>query len=75
MLFRSHIEFGDRGEQRIELDIRHARVKEAAETFDKAKHFDLALVGPHHRPMDGRIQSRRIAPGGENSDPLYASSS
>ena len=35
------VEFGDRGEERVQVDVRHARVEQAAEPLDEADDLDL----------------------------------
>ena len=51
--------------------MRHPRIEETAEPFDEAEHFELALAGSRDGAVDGGVECRRVAAGGENPDPLH----
>ena len=62
------IEFGNFLVQRIEMNVRHARVEQAVEALDEAEDLDLELVGAHDRAVDGGVERGRVAAGGEDAD-------
>ena len=57
--------------ERIEMHVRDARVEEAVEALDESVDFDLQLIRARDGPVDGRVQRRRVAAGGENSDTFH----
>ena len=65
------IEFGNFLEQRIEMDMRHARVEQAVEALDEADDFDLELVGAHDRAVNGGVERGRVAAGGQDADAFH----
>ncbi len=65
------VEFGNFLKERIEMNMRHARVEQAVEPLDQADDFDLELVGADHGAMNGGVQSRRIAAGGQDADAFH----
>ena len=69
-----HVQFGNRGEQRVEVDVRHAGVEQAAEALDEAEHLDAALVGPGDGAVNGGVQGRGIAAGGQDADAFHGGS-
>ena len=46
-------------------------VQQAAEALDEAVDLDPALVGAHHRALDGGVQGRRVAARRQDADPLH----
>ena len=66
------VQFGDRGKERIEPDVRHARIEQAAEAFDKAQHLDFALVRADNGPIDRGVQGRSITASGKYADAFHA---
>ena len=46
------VEFGNFLIERIQMNVRHARIEQAVETLDEAEDFDLELVGAR-RPRRG----------------------
>ena len=65
------IEFGNGPEERIEMDVRHARIEQAVEPLDEAEDFDLELVGARDRAMNRGVERGRVAAGGENADAFH----
>ncbi len=65
------IEFGNFLKQRIEMDVRDARIEQAVETLDQADDFDLELVGAHDRAVDGGVERGSVAAGRENADAFH----
>ena len=65
------IEFGNLLKQRIQVDVRHARVEEAVEALDEAEDFDPQLVGAHDGAVNGGVERRRVAAGGQNADAFH----
>ena len=69
---RARIQLGNRTEERIEADVRNARVEEAAEALDEAEQLDTALAGAHDSAVNGRVQSRSVAACGQDADAFHA---
>src|SRR5208283_3053729 len=65
------IQFGKAGEQGVKMDVRHARIEQAAEALDEAEDFDLALIGPRHRAVDGGVQGGGIPAGRQDADAFH----
>ncbi len=65
------IELRDFLEQRVQVKVRHARVEEAVEALDEPVDLNPKLVGADHRPMDRRVERRRIAAGGQDADAFH----
>ena len=59
------IEFRNFLVKRIEVNVRHTWIKEAVEAFDEADNFNPELVAANDRALDGGVERRRIAAGGE----------
>ena len=51
--------------------MRDARVEEAVEALDESVDFDLQLIRPLDGAVNGCVQRRRVASGGENTDTLH----
>ena len=64
-------ELGDLLEQRVEVDVGHRMVQEAAEPLDDPEDLDPVFVGSFDRAFDGRIEGGRVAPRREDADPLH----
>ena len=65
------VELGNLLKQRIEVDVRHARVEEAVEALDEPEDFDPELVGAHDGAVDGGVERGRVAAGGEDADAFH----
>ena len=65
------VELRDGGEQRVQPHVGHPRIEQAAEPLDEADHLDFALVGAHDRAVHRRVQSRRVAAGGQQTNTLH----
>ena len=52
------VQFGNLLKQRIEMNVRHARIEQAVESLDQADDFDLELVGARDRAVNGGVQGR-----------------
>ena len=65
------IELRDLVEERIEVNVRDARIEEAVEAFDEAEDLDLELVGAHDGAVDGGVERGRVAARGEDADAFH----
>jgi hypothetical protein len=65
------VEFGNFLKQRVEMNVRHARVEQAVEPLDEADNFDLELVGAHHRAVNGGVQRGGVAAGGQDANAFH----
>ena len=65
------IELGNFLEQRIQMDVRHARVEQAVEALDEAEDFDPQLVGAHDGAVNGGVERGRVAAGRQNADAFH----
>ena len=65
------IELGNLLKERIQVHVRHARVEQAIEALDEPVDLDLQLVGAHDRAVNGGVERRRVATGGENADAFH----
>src|SRR5262249_1259204 len=65
------VQLGDGGEQRVEVDVRHARGEQAAEALDEADHLDAPLVGAGDGAAQGGVKGGRVAAGGQDADALH----
>ena len=65
------IELGNLLEQRIQMHVRHARVEQAVEPLDQPVDLDPQLVGADDRAVNGGVQRRRVAPGGQDADAFH----
>src|SRR5215470_4542968 len=54
------------------MNMRHARIKEAIESFDETVEFDRQLVGAHNRAVKGRVECGSIASSGENANSFHS---
>src|SRR5262249_34631471 len=61
--------------ERVQMNVRHARIEQAAEALDEADHFDFSLTGASDSTVNGCIQGRRIAAGRQDSNALHAAAS
>jgi hypothetical protein len=57
------------------VDVGNAGIEEAVEALDEADDFDLELVGAFDGAVDGGVEGRRVAAGGQDPDALHARSS
>jgi hypothetical protein len=53
------------------MDMGNARVKEAVEAFDETVQLDLQFVRPDDSAVNRRIERRRVASCGENTNPFH----
>ena len=65
------IELGNLLEQRIQVDVRHARIEQAVEALDQPVDFNLELVGADDGAVDGGVQRRRVAAGRQDADAFH----
>ena len=49
----------------------HPRVEEATEPLDETKDLDPALVGSDDGAVNGGVQGRCVAVGGQDADPFH----
>ncbi len=47
--------------ERVEMNVRNRRVKQAVESLDQAEDFDAKLVGANDRAVNGRVQGRCVS--------------
>ena len=58
--------------QRVEMDVRDARVEQAVEAFDEADRSRLrSWLARDDGAVNGGVQRRRIAAGGQNADAFH----
>ena len=69
------VEFGDLVEQRVQVDVGHLVIQQAAEPLDDAEDLDPGLVGPLDGAYDGRVEGGRVAARRQDADPLHRLSS
>ena len=65
------VEFRDGLIQGIQVNVRHKRVEQAAETLDDSDHFHAGAVGLRHHAGDCRVERGGISPGRQDTDPLH----
>ena len=65
------IELRDGLEQRIQMHVRHARVEQAVEALDEPVDLDPQLVGADDGAVDGGVERRRVAAGGQDADAFH----
>ena len=65
------IELGNLLKERIQMDVRHARIEQAVEALDEPVDLDPQLVGAHDRAVDGGVQRGRVAAGREDADAFH----
>ncbi len=66
------VELRDLGVERVQVDVGDGVVEEAAEALDEAEDLDPALVGAHHRALDGGVERRGVATRRQDPDPLHS---
>ena len=53
------------------MDVRHARVEQAAESLDETVDLDLALVGANDSAENRGVERGRIASGGQDANAFH----
>jgi hypothetical protein len=67
------VKFRDRTKERIEPNMRHARIEKPAESFHDTDDFDLTRIGLNDGALDRRVQCRCVAASGQNSNAFQSS--